>query len=56
MKNEIILCNSVKMPLVGLGTYPMRGKVLENATKICNDAGYSLYDSAWYYRNENTYS
>lgn len=42
------------MPLVGLGTYPMKGKVLETAVNTANDTGYLLYDSAWYYRNEKT--
>lgn len=54
MKKEITLCNGVKMPLVGLGTYPMKGKVLERAVNVCHETGYRLYDSAWYYRNEDT--
>lgn len=51
---DTILCNAVRMPLVGLGTYPMKGKLLEDVVGVCDEAGYRLYDSAWYYRNEKT--
>ena len=54
MENTIKLINGVELPLIGLGTYPLRGEVLENVVKICNEEGYRLYDSAWYYRNEKT--
>lgn len=53
MKNRIKLINGVEMPLLGLGTYPMRGEQLRDVVKVCNDCGYRLYDSAWYYRNED---
>ncbi len=48
------LINGVSMPIIGLGTYPMKGEVLKTAVETCNKAGYELYDSAWYYRNEDT--
>lgn len=54
MCNTVELINNIKMPLVGLGTYPMKGLVLERALNACNQFGYKLYDSAWYYRNEDT--
>ncbi len=54
MDTTIKLINGVELPLIGLGTYPMRGEVLENVVKICNESGYHLYDSAWYYKNEQT--
>ncbi len=51
---HVELINGVKMPIMGLGTYPMRGDILKNAVKFCYENGYELYDSAWYYRNEKT--
>ncbi len=46
------LRNGVKVPFVGLGTYPMRGDVVKNAVRSAINCGYELFDSAWYYRNE----
>lgn len=46
------LRNGIKVPLVGLGTYPMRGDVVKSAVQKAIDNKYELFDSAWYYQNE----
>ncbi len=48
------LNNGVEMPLLGLGTYPLKGKIMESAVINSNEAGYQLYDSALSYKNEKT--
>ncbi len=41
-----------KMPLVGLGTFPMKGDQLRQAVKVALCCGYELFDTAWLYNNE----
>lgn len=48
----VILNNGVKMPLVGIGTFPYKGEELKEVLQICYDAGYRLIDTAWLYQNE----
>ena len=48
----VILANGVKMPLVGLGTYPLRGMELQKIVQLTNTLGYQLYDTAYLYQNE----
>lgn len=48
----ITLINGVKVPMIGLGTYPMKGETIKSVVKNCIGMGYELFDSAWYYRNE----
>ena len=52
MMEYVILANGVRMPLVGLGTYPLRGMELQRIVQITNSLGYQLYDTAYLYRNE----
>lgn len=51
MMNNIILNNGMKIPWIGLGTFPMRDEECENAIKTAAKCGYSLFDSATSYRN-----
>ncbi|MDQ7737335.1 aldo/keto reductase family protein [Prevotella corporis] len=51
-----LLNNGVKMPMVGLGTFPLKGKPLQELIKQTFDLGYTLYDTAWLYKNERDIS
>lgn len=42
-----LLNNGVKMPMVGLGTFPLKGKPLQELIMQTFDLGYTLYDTAW---------
>lgn len=44
--------NGVKMPMVGLGTYPLLGEELANTIEIATNTGYELFDTAISYHNE----
>lgn len=48
----VTLNNGIKMPLVGIGTFPYKGEELKEVLKICYDASYRLIDTAWLYQNE----
>lgn len=39
-----LLNNGVKMPMVGLGTFPLKGKPLQELIMQTFDLGYTLYD------------
>ncbi len=52
MNNTVILSNGVKMPHLGLGTYPMKGEELTNAVLNAYHSGYRLIDTADNYYNE----
>lgn len=47
------LNNGLKMPLIGLGTYPYTGDELKSVLELCWNEGYRLFDTAWLYNNEN---
>ena len=47
------LINGLEMPMVGLGTYPLTGKVLNETLKMASGAGYQLIDTAGAYNNES---
>ena len=47
------LRNGVKIPMVGFGTYPLKGDDLIETLRITSEAGYTLYDSAYLYQNES---
>ncbi|PAV56663.1 hypothetical protein WR25_12421 isoform D [Diploscapter pachys] len=40
------------IPLVGLGTYKITGKQIRTAVNAALDAGYRMFDTAKYYKNE----
>jgi diketogulonate reductase-like aldo/keto reductase len=44
--------NGVKIPMVGLGTYPLKGDVLSATIKDAINLGYELFDTATGYYNE----
>ena len=48
----VTLNNGLKMPMVGLGTYPLKGEILHDILRVTYDLGYRLYDTAWLYKNE----
>lgn len=48
----VALSNGVAMPLVGFGTWQLRGTQAEGAVRAALDAGYRLIDTATVYRNE----
>lgn len=44
--------NGVRIPMVGLGTFPLRGEILSATIKDAAGIGYELYDTATAYDNE----
>ena len=46
------LRNGLQLPMIGFGTYPLKGKDLENVLRVTSAVGYQLYDSAFLYKNE----
>ncbi|KIL51130.1 aldo/keto reductase [Jeotgalibacillus campisalis] len=51
---EITLNDGMKMPVVGLGTYKLKGNEGVQAITSAIDLGYRLLDSAYNYENEGT--
>src|SRR4051812_30740401 len=51
---EIILNDGVTLPVIGLGTYTLKGNDGANAIQSAIDIGYRLIDSAYNYENEGT--
>jgi len=50
--SNVILNNSIRMPLIGLGTYQVRGEAAYKVTKIALEVGYRHIDTARIYGNE----
>lgn len=51
LNKTITLSNSVKIPIVGLGTYQMASQTCESAVTSALSLGYKHIDSAIFYRN-----
>lgn len=51
---EITLHDGLTIPVIGLGTYLLKGNEGANAIKNAIDIGYRLIDSAYNYENEGT--
>src|SRR3954451_12903862 len=51
---EITLNDGVSLPVIGLGTYTLKGNEGANAIQNAIDMGYRLIDSAYNYENEGT--
>ena len=51
---EITLNDGVTLPVIGLGTYQLKGNEGANSIQNAIDAGYRLIDSAYNYENEGT--
>ena len=49
---ELPLNNGVKIPLIGMGTFPLKGMELRKTLQLAFSLGYRLLDSAWLYKNE----
>ncbi len=45
--------NGVKIPMIGFGTFPLKGEVLSAAIKDAINVGYGLLDTATGYNNES---
>lgn len=48
----VTLKNGVQMPILGFGTWPLKGDTLSNALEYSYHAGCRLYDTAHLYENE----
>jgi len=51
---EITLSDGLTLPVIGLGTYTLKGKEGVNSILSAIDTGYRLIDSAYNYENEGT--
>jgi diketogulonate reductase-like aldo/keto reductase len=51
---EITLNDGVSLPVIGLGTYTLKGNEGANAIQSAIELGYRLIDSAYNYENEGT--
>ena len=47
------LSNGLKMPYVGLGTFPLNGEKLTDTIRLACGLGYQLFDTAGAYENES---
>lgn len=53
MQKAVLLSNGISMPLVGFGTYKIRGKeLIFSVVKAALQAGYRSFDTAAVYKNE----
>jgi len=50
---SVKLNNGLKMPSIGLGTYPMNGRQLVSAVRMAVELGYKRIDTASAYENEH---
>ena len=50
---EYLNIGSLKLPQVGLGTFPMQGDVLASSISEAYNFGYRLFDTAYKYKNES---
>ena len=48
----VTLRNGIKLPMIGFGTYPLKGEELKATFQKAFISGYSLFDSAHLYQNE----
>lgn len=49
---EFIQVGQLNLPQIGLGTFPMKGKELKCALDTASVSGYTLFDTAYKYKNE----
>lgn len=49
----VTLNNGVKMPMVGLGTWNLHPEKLSNIVDVALQCGYTRFDTAWKYQNED---
>ena len=48
----VSLRNGVRLPMIGFGTFPLKGEELKATIHKAFNSGYSLFDSAFLYQNE----
>lgn len=48
----VTLRNGVRLPMIGFGTFPLKGEELKATIHKAFNSGYSLFDSAFLYQNE----
>lgn len=51
---EITLNDGLTLPVIGLGTYKLKGNEGVNSIQSAIDSGYRLLDTAYNYENEGT--
>ena len=49
---SLTLLSGHSMPVVGLGTWPMRGDQCKQVVKQALELGYTHFDTAWIYQNQ----
>ena len=49
---SLTLLSGYSMPVVGLGTWPMRGDQCKEVIKQALELGYTHFDTAWIYQNQ----
>ena len=49
---EITLSSGSKMPVLGLGTWQLRGDISRSVIKMAYQLGYRHIDTAWFYNNQ----
>jgi diketogulonate reductase-like aldo/keto reductase len=54
MVTNLTLKNGVKIPILGLGTWELKGKKCEDSVKAALNMGYSHIDTADYYQNHRS--
>ena len=52
MMESLTLLSGCTLPVVGLGTYPLKGEQCKQVIKKALDLGYTHLDTAWIYGNQ----
>lgn len=50
---EFVSVGALRLPQIGLGTFPMKGDILANSISEAYNSGYRLFDTAYKYKNES---
>jgi diketogulonate reductase-like aldo/keto reductase len=53
-KQNYVLSNGTSLPVIGMGTYPLKGQSLKSAMFTAIDCGFRLFDTAHNYNNEES--
>ena len=49
---EITLSSGLKIPVLGLGTWQLKGDICRSVIKMAYQLGYRHFDTAWFYNNQ----
>jgi diketogulonate reductase-like aldo/keto reductase len=52
--DQITLYNGIKIPAIGMGTYPLKGKAMDIAIQSALSCGYRAFDTAYGYQNDDS--